>query len=304
MLKRRHKTYSNLILTMLSNKINFEDIKETLELPYDSLEDYLLANYKYYSDILNPYQELKLWFNYENLFDSLEKHFKKEFMYPFILFIMSFVLTLFFNFKFSKSILSLLDGFGVNKPGLYLIVFVMRLIMLIWFLFVLIILIVVYLLKVKDLGIYLFMKFNHFSIFKIIKTCLSLKFIFFYQHLYNLNLKTKDVLIKMTQINKMKDMEFIASKISSNLNKGNDTLTAFNLSYFDPVFLLQFKSIYYTNDINTEFISIIDTLREKLLSELKIYLNLFKTFVYSYLTFIIGIYYLFLFQPLSILEVF
>ena len=107
----------------------------------------------------------------------------------------------------------------------------------------------------------------------------------------------------MKDINKMKDMEFIASKISSNLNKGNDTFTAFNLSYFDPVFLLQFKSIYYTNNISTEFISIIDTLREKLLSEFKIYLNLFKTFVYVYLMFIIGIYYLFLFQPLSILEV-
>ncbi|NLW15010.1 MAG: hypothetical protein GX038_01945 [Erysipelothrix sp.] len=300
--KSNYQFLAPVVLDILNTKISFEDIKTILKIPFNNLSEYLdvISNFRF--ENLTDTDNLGFYIGFTKLVAELKEISIKKFIYPMFLLVVSFVLTFYFSTTFGPSIIEMLEGFDVHNKQLYFVLHMVNLLKVIWIILIVGLIILLLIIHNKDLRYVLFIRYHNLKIFGFVKNILSSRFIFVYQYLFKLNLTTQEILKEIKEVKGLGDVKWIGYHIESNLSQGKDLLSAIDLEYFNPFMIIYFKNGFYTNKLSKSLDTYQKTLDKIIKNQCERYILYFKTFVYAYIIIFVGIYYLFLFQPLSILE--
>lgn len=300
--KRYYENYAVVIEGIMSSNFNYEVIQNELNLPFNSLSSYQRFITDVHFSQISSLDNLRFHIRYSSFEEALKTNILQDILYPLFLLLLSFILTIAFNHSFAPNILEMMAGFNVKTTKLELIIVFTKMLNILWYLLILILGILLLILLSKDLPYVLYIRFHQKPYFKTIRNIMTLRFCFVYQFFLNHNLNTQEF-IKITQdVQGLDDIKWLTNHTKRNLEKGAALKDAIDLTYFNPMFKLYFLKGYFNHDLNNS-LKEYNLLLEKIIhQDVKQLLRRFKIFVYVYILLFIGIYYIFLFQPLSILE--
>ncbi len=300
--KKHYAPFAKVIQGILNAHFNYDVVQKELDLPFDTLDEYVC----FISDVQFPkmsaLDNLKFHDEFQAFESSIKSSFLKDILYPLFLCLLSFILTLSFNKAFAPSILDMMDGFNVSTIKLQIIYSFTRILNLCWVGVMLCLICLIIILVSKDLPTVLYIRHHNKKFFKTVRNILTLRFCFVYQFFINKGLNTQEFIQLSQDVNGIDDIKWLSGHIKRNLEQGIELKDAIDLSYFNPLFRLFFIKGYFNQDLNQSLGELIELLNTMIHQEISQMIKKFKGFVYLYILVFIMIYYVFLFQPLSVLE--
>ncbi len=302
--KKQHKPLAPIITGMISHKFSYEEIRNALNLPFESLEQYAMFVSDVYFTEMGVLDNLTFNLQYEKIDTKLKKLLLEKLTYPLFLFVLSFMLTLFFNQKFAPSILYMLKDYQIEKLSLNIIYGFSSLLKFLWILVLIIFVVISLLLSQKDFRYLVYIRFHNFKFMKTVRNILTLRFSLVYVFLLKRKYTTQDFFKQIKKSTGIEDVKWLGYLVYEKITQGEPITEALDHAFFNPYFILYFKKGFYNQDISKSLDEYIDILEMMITQEISQIVTLFKACIYTYIFIFIGIYYVFLFQPLSIMEVF
>ena len=294
--------YAPVIKGILSQNLSFDLIQQELNLNFNSLYDYMTFISPIYFPDLSDFDNLCFYLRYHEAKKEITQRLFKEIVYPFFLFLLCFLMTLYFQDIFAPHIIRILDDFNVSSSKLSLILFFTLCLKNLWFLFFLLLFFMCFVLMLKDMPFVVYIRFHHLKCFGLVKNVLTYRFCLVYHFLLEHQQNIQLFFEVIQNVKGMDDVKWLSFHIKDALEKGNPYLDAINLKYFNALFKIYLDKGFYTKNLPQVLNEYLIFLQGRIEVQITMSLRWFKIFVYSYVVVFVLIYYFFLFQPLSILE--
>ena len=278
----------------MKSGLSYSQLRELYNLSEESLEAFVKGynpdDFRY----LKTVNQLEFIVEIKNFKQEFKADLFKHFLYPILLCLISFSLTLIYNQFFLPMIKSM---FEVNT-WIQIIAFITYISMLVLFFVVGLCIILIFFVEYRFLIYILFHQYRLFDILKIYKTY---RFAYTFQILSNLNLSTKQAIEEMRELKTMRDVSWLAYHIDERLEQGFDYHEAFDLEYFEKSFIFHFKHRAFNKDrlILDNYLIFLKSLLGSKIKRLGLIMKLIN---YVYISVYIGMYYLLILQPVRLLE--
>lgn len=278
----------------LKSGLTYKQLREIYNLSEESLEAFVKGynydDFKY----LKRMNQLEFIVEIRNFNQEFRNNLLKDLLYPSVLCIISFSLTLIYNQFFLPMIKSMFEVDG----WIQIIAFITYIAMLVLFFVVGLFIILCFFIEYRFLIYILFHQLRLFDILKIYKTY---RFVYTFKILRNLQLSTKQAIEEMRELKKMRDVSWLAYHVDERLEQGFDYQEAFNLEYFEKSFIFHFKHRVFNENLVTldEYLIYLKSLLTVKIKRLSLIMKLIN---YVYISVYIGMYYLLILQPVRILE--
>ena len=282
--------------------LDFDDVKSIFNLPFDTLETYLASLTNLIIHEASMVQNLNFYLRFDSFQIQLKQELGSRLLYPSFLIILSFILTLFFVHPFAPSILEMLSDFSIKTRYLNILYRTVWVIKYIQMFLILSFIILIFFLIQKNTKTIFYIRFHHFRFMHLIRNYISMRFAFVYRYLLQEGLNTQEILMMMKKSEGISDIKWLAYHVEAQLIEGKGLIDGFSLSYFDPMFIIYLKDGYYTENLKDSLENYLNLVLDVIKAQAKNLIFVIKSFVYLYILFMIIIYYIFLFQPLSMME--
>lgn len=293
------KMYLPLVYEGLKAGVDFETLKKIYKLKGNSLDEYIASFNVKSIGSLNASDLLKYLVERDGIKERVKKSVIQNLTYPFMLFCIASALTILYIRFFVPSVRGMLLNLGYEETmGLWFSKMTYLLLML----FLIVLISILILACFKKNRILLYIQCHRFMPFKLLKQIVTLEFVFTYLFFLKHEIATFDVLKMMRNMKETNIMRWLAYHIHERLDRGEDVLEAFDLSYFDALYPVLFSQGYYSGGLIEMHQIYVNLLLETISHYLKRLSSVLKLIFYVYIMIYIAMFYSLLFQPLRILE--
>lgn len=250
--------------------------------------------------ILPSLATLRFLHQYQSFKEDLLKKILASFLYSFVLLILGMALSYFFLWRFEPSVRSLLGDYGTDISILKRYRFMLQIILVVLNLVVGLGVFILILVQSKDLKI--------LFIISLLKRWPFLKQFLSYQYAKMLllflqfDMKTSQMIGFLRNASIGDTNKWLSYHIESHLDQGKLFPESLDLQYFDAMMVDFVELGYLHSDVASYLSRYCDLMKEEVSLTLKRYGSIFKMFVFSYLMFIVALFYSTLYLPLQLLE--
>lgn len=300
--KKKYAIYAEVVLSISAHNFQFEDICQILDLPYTSLQAFVDSLTKIKFNHLSSKDQLEFYIGFSAFEKDTIKHLYKKLVYPIFLLLAGFVLSFYFSSFFAPSILELLQDFDIQKFELSLLFWFVTLLKYAYFILFLILFILLVLLTQKDWPFVIYIRFHHKKWMALVRNILTIRFTYVYLYLLKKGLNTQNILKEMKDITGIPDVSWLAFHIEKGLSSGKTLHESFDSSFLSPLYLVYLNHGYYTESMIESLEKVLTILQGLVLTQFNKYIFILKTLSYTLILIMVSIFYIYLFQPLSIME--
>lgn len=300
--RKEYAMYAEVVLSISSHNFQFEEISRILDLPYDSYHSYVESLTSIRFNQLSSKDQLEFYIGFSAFEKDTMQHLFKKMIYPIFLLVIGFILSFYFSSYFAPSILNLLKDFSIQKIELSILYWSMMLLKYLYFMLFLSLFILVIFLLQKNWAFVFYIRFHQKKWMKLIRNIMTIRFTYVYLYLLKKDLNTQHILQEMKEVKGIQDVSWLAFHIEKDLSLGYTLHEAFNSSFLSPLYIVYLNHGYYTESMIDSLEKVLTILEGLVLTQCDKYIFIFKTVSYALILVMVSVFYIYLFQPLSIME--
>lgn len=307
--RRIPKETIELVIAYLEAGVDFEQIRNLLKLPYDTLEQFCSTVYKDHPQV---YLKLKSlfsmpmilrYYNDYSLFkNQLLNQIYQQLSYPLILFTCIYILMTFFILKIFPMIFSLIVSFDITMPMLrWLHYFVVIIYIILTIIVVSTLILILVLLKKQHLKLFVIIchQYPWFKTFKMIYTQM---FAYTFLLIYRLGASTQQILEIMRVSTLSYFVGWLSELTTYQLEEGESLIESLDNHFLDDQFISLFQLGRVDNKIKEYLEAFLELNHKRIFINIKKISLTLKQITYGLLAILIIIFYQILLSPMQMMS--
>lgn len=307
--KRIPKETIELVIAYLEAGVEFDQIKNLMTLPYDTLEQFCSTVYKDHPQVYLKLKNLfsmpmilRYYSDYTLFKNQLFHQIYQQLSYPLILFVCIYTLMTFFILKIFPMIFSLISSFDITMPMLrWLYYFVVIAYIALTIIVICFVILIVVLLKKQHLKLFVIVchQYPWFKTFKMIYTQM---FAYTFLLIYQLGASTQQILEIMRASTLSYFVGWLSELTTYQLEEGESLIESLDNHFLDDQFISLFQLGRVDNKIKDYLDTFLDLNHKRIFLDIKKISLTLKQITYGLLAILIIIFYQILLSPMQMMS--
>lgn len=300
----------HLVLSYLDAGVDFENIRDILNLKETTLESFTQQVYwKYptvYLDLKDKFSYLlilKYFYEYQEFVAKLKKQFFSLMTYPLILFVSVYVLLGFFLRRIIPTMMDMVQSFNVDLGFLSIILSIMKCVFIVLSIVFIFSILLGLLLLVKQNQKICVILFNKFRWFNLVKMIYTQMFATMFCLLLNLGASTRQILEIMQDSTLSYFVCWLAQLTSYELEDGQTLSASISNHYLDDQFVRFIQLSSVDNKVGDYLDTYLQLNEKRIVSVIAQFASRLKLFTYCLLGLLIVLMYQVLLSPMQMMSI-